>query len=166
MTLGLLILFLVTLLCVPVGYRLDASMPGKDKGKRARGRVTWLLHLIRIDVSFEEQELKWRVRIAVWKSFGSEPQKSGRTDTQKKKSREDLGENRAWTIRRNCEERVCRRRKQSWKAARQLRRITGKNREFKAKTEKCAESLVQKTLESVDSFNRKRKWKNRRRTPG
>ena len=48
-------------------------------------RVTWFLRLIRIDVSFEEQELKWRVRIA-WKSFGSEPQKSGHTDTEKKKT--------------------------------------------------------------------------------
>ena len=35
--------------------------------------------------TFYQQELKWRVRIA-WKSFGSEPQKSGHTDTEKKKS--------------------------------------------------------------------------------
>ena len=83
--LGLLILLLVTFLCVPVRYRLDASMPGEIKESSAYGRVTWLLRLIRIDVSFEEQELKWRVRIA-WKSFGSEPQKSGHTDTEKKKS--------------------------------------------------------------------------------
>ena len=83
--LGLLFLFLVTFLCVPVRYRLDASMPGEIKESSAYGRVTWLLRLIRIDVSFEEQELKWRVRIA-WKSFGSEPQKSGHTDTEKKKS--------------------------------------------------------------------------------
>ena len=83
--LGLLLLLLVTFLCVPVRYRLDASMPGEIKESSAYGRVTWFLRLIRIDVSFEEQELKWRVRIA-WKSFGSEPQKSGHTDTEKKKS--------------------------------------------------------------------------------
>ena len=82
---GLLLLLLVTFLCVPVRYRLDASMPGEIKESSAYGRVTWFLRLIRIDVSFEEQELKWRVRIA-WKSFGSEPQKSGHTDTEKKKS--------------------------------------------------------------------------------
>ena len=46
-------------------------MPGEIKESTVRGRVTWLLRLIRIDASFEEQELKWRVRIA-WKSFGSE----------------------------------------------------------------------------------------------
>ena len=72
--LGLILLLLVILLCVPVRYRLEASMPGEIKASSARGRVTWLLRLIRIDASFEEQELKWRVRIA-WKSFGSKTEK-------------------------------------------------------------------------------------------
>ena len=69
--LGLVLLLLLILLCVPIRYRLEASMPGEIKKSTARGRVTWLLRLIRIDASFEEQELKWRVRIA-WKSFGTE----------------------------------------------------------------------------------------------
>ena len=68
--LGLILLLLVILLCVPVRYRMEALMPGEIKESTVRGRVTWLLRLIRIDASFEEQELKWRVRIA-WKSFGS-----------------------------------------------------------------------------------------------
>ena len=69
--LGLLLLLLVTFLCVPVRYRLDASMPGEIKESSAYGRVTWLLRLIRIDVSFEEQELKWRVLLqpTVQRSF-------------------------------------------------------------------------------------------------
>ena len=75
--LGLILLLLVILLCVPVRYRMEASMPGEIKESTVRGRVTWLLRLIRIDASFEEQELKWRVRIA-WKSFGSEPTTSAR----------------------------------------------------------------------------------------
>ncbi len=73
--LGLVLLLLLILLSVPVRYRLDASMPGEIKESSAYGRVTWLLRLIRIDASFEAQELKWRVRIA-WKTFGNEPQKS------------------------------------------------------------------------------------------
>lgn len=81
--LGLVLLLLLILLSVPVRYRLDASMPGEIKESSAYGRVTWLLHLIRIDTSFEEQELKWRVRIA-WKSFGSEPEDhSMKTDIEK-----------------------------------------------------------------------------------
>ena len=43
--LGLLLLLLVTFLCVPVRYRLDASMPGEIKESSAYGRVTWLLRL-------------------------------------------------------------------------------------------------------------------------
>ena len=80
--LGLLLLLLVTFLCVPVRYRLDASMPGEIKESSAYGCVTWLLRLIRIDVSFEEQELKWRVRIA-WKSFGEE--KIGRSSGENRR---------------------------------------------------------------------------------
>ena len=81
--LGLVLLLLLILLSVPVRYRLDASMPGEIKESSAYGRVTWLLRLIRIDVSFEEQELKWRVRIA-WKSFGSEQEDhSVKTDIEK-----------------------------------------------------------------------------------
>lgn len=78
---SLVLLLLLILLCVPVRYRLDASMPGEIKKSTARGRVTWLLRLIRIDVSFKEQELKWRVRIA-WKSFGS-----GRAENGEKQSK-------------------------------------------------------------------------------
>ena len=84
---GLLLLLLVILVCVPVRYRLDASMPGEIKESSAYGRVTWLLRLIRIDASVEDQELKWRVRIA-WKSFGSEPQKNGQAESREKEPEE------------------------------------------------------------------------------
>ena len=87
--LGLILLLLVILLCVPVRYRMEASMPGEIKESTVRGRVTWLLRLIRIDASFEEQELKWRVRIA-WKSFGSEPKKEvthGEENTDREETR-------------------------------------------------------------------------------
>lgn len=89
--LGLILLLLVILLCVPVRYRMEASMPGEIKESTVRGRVTWLLRLIRIDASFEEQELKWRVRIA-WKSFGSEPKKEvthGEENTDREETRKE-----------------------------------------------------------------------------
>ena len=44
--LGLILLLLVILLCVPVRYRMEASMPGEIKESTVRGRVTWLLRLI------------------------------------------------------------------------------------------------------------------------
>ena len=89
--LGLILLLLVILLCVPVRYRMEASMPGEIKESTVCGRVTWLLRLIRIDASFEEQELKWRVRIA-WKSFGSEPKKEvthGEENTDREETRKE-----------------------------------------------------------------------------
>ena len=49
------------------------------------------MRLIRIDASFEEQELKWRVRIA-WKSFGSEPKKEvthGEENTDREETRKE-----------------------------------------------------------------------------
>lgn len=91
--LGLIFLLLAILLCVPIRYRLEASMPGELKASTARGRVTWLLRLIRIDASFEEQELKWRVRIA-WKSFGSEPEKEvthEKRNTDQEETRNEQG---------------------------------------------------------------------------
>ena len=85
--LGLLLLLLLIFLCVPVRYRLDASMPGEIKKSRVQGRVTWLLHLIRLDVIFENQELKWKVRIA-WKKLENEPDghESERKETHEKEN--------------------------------------------------------------------------------
>ena len=51
--LGLILLLLVILLCVPVRYRMEASMPGEIKESTKRGRVTRLLRLIRIDASLK-----------------------------------------------------------------------------------------------------------------
>lgn len=72
--LGILLLLLAVLLCVPVRYRLEGTLDRDLKQSGGKGRVTWLLHLIRIDVAFQEQKLSWRCRIA-WKSLGSEEEK-------------------------------------------------------------------------------------------
>ncbi len=83
----------------------------RDKRKyRTRARDV-ALRLIRIDASFEEQELKWRVRIA-WKSFGSEPKKevthgeenTDREETRKEQKWKAVADYRKW-------KRVCRRKK-------------------------------------------------------
>lgn len=93
--LGLLLLLLLIILCVPVRYRMEASMPGEIKKSQVHGCVTWLLHLIRVDASFEEQDLKWKVRIA-WKSFGSEPVKNkpDERESERKKTHEKRKEQR------------------------------------------------------------------------
>lgn len=72
--LGLLFVLLAVLLCVPIRYRLEGSLDRKWRKSRGKACVTWLLHLIRIDVAFEEQLLRWKIRIA-WKTFDSEKEK-------------------------------------------------------------------------------------------
>ena len=156
-----LLLLLVTFLCVPVRYRIDVSMPGEIKESSAYGRVTWFLRLIRIDVSFEEQELKWRVRIA-WKSFGSEPQKSGHTDTEKKKSEDrpvktDVEKTETAKIESEKEE--------AHEKENTASKKTGKNREWKAVADyrKWKKSLKKKKelWRAVKRF--RRMWKKSRK---
>ncbi len=142
--LGLILLLLVILLCVPVRYRMEASMPGEIKESTVRGRVTWLLRLIRIDASFEEQELKWRVRIA-WKSFGSEPKKEvtheENTDREETRKEQRVESSRGLP---KVGKRVCRRKNNCGKRPGSFE---GYGRKVRKKTEKSPESILQKTHE-------------------
>lgn len=72
--LGLLLLLLAVLFGVPVRYRMEGTLDKDLKQSGGMGCVTWLLHLIRIDLVFQEQKFNWRCRIA-WKSLGSEEEK-------------------------------------------------------------------------------------------
>lgn len=143
--LGLILLLLVILLCVPVRYRMEASMPGEIKESTVRGRVTWLLRLIRIDASFEEQELKWRVRIA-WKSFGSEPKKEvthGEENTDREETRKEQRVESSRGLpkveKESAEEKTIVESGQA--ASKDMEERSGK------KTEKSPESILQKTHE-------------------
>lgn len=159
--LGLILLLLVILLCVPVRYRMEASMPGEIKESTVRGCVTWLLRLIRIDASFEEQELKWRVRIA-WKSFGSEPKKEvthGEENTDREENRKEQRVESSRGLPKV--EKSLQKKKQLWKAARQLRRIWKKGPEKRLK--KAQKAFCKKLMRDLKKFNRKKTVKNRRR---
>lgn len=72
--LGLLILLLAVVLCTPVRYRLEGTLDKEWRKSQGRACVTWLLHLVRIDVAYEGQSLRWKIRIA-WKTLGSEKEK-------------------------------------------------------------------------------------------
>ena len=139
--LGLILLLLVILLCVPVRYRMEASMPGEIKESTVRGRVTWLLRLIRIDASFEEQELKWRVRIA-WKSFGSEPKKEV-THEEENTDREET------------------RKEQRVESSLGLPKVEKESAEKRLK--KAQKAFCKKLMRDLKKFNRKKTVKNRRR---
>lgn len=66
--LGILVLLLCVILFAPVHYRGRASSDGTLKGSRGELKVTWLFHLIRFRIVFEEEKLRWRLGIA-WKIF-------------------------------------------------------------------------------------------------
>ena len=58
--LGLILLTVLTVLLVPIRYWADGVW---KEGKYIRGRVTWLLHLLSIRVTYEK-ELLLEVRVA------------------------------------------------------------------------------------------------------
>ena len=69
--LGILVLLVCIVLFVPIRYKVEASCDGTLSGVKAKTRVTWLLHLIKITASYEEKQLFWCIRIA-WKHIQSE----------------------------------------------------------------------------------------------
>ncbi len=68
--LGILVLLVCVVLFVPVRYDLEAVSTGTVTRTRVKARVTWLLHLFRADVCFEEKQLSWQIRVA-WKKIQS-----------------------------------------------------------------------------------------------
>lgn len=69
--LGLVVLLVCIALFVPLRYEVEGQC--KDRLESAKGKVrfSFLLHLISGDVQFEDQKLKWKLRIA-WKKLQSE----------------------------------------------------------------------------------------------
>ena len=129
--LGLILLLLVILLCVPVRYRMEASMPGEIKESTVCGRVTWLLHLIRIDA---------------WKSFGSESKKEvthGEENTDREETRKEQRVESSRGLpkveKESAEEKTIVESGQA--ASKNMEERSGK------KTEKSPESILQKTHE-------------------
>lgn len=68
--LGILVLTVCVVLFVPIRYQMSASCGGTLEGIHAKARVTWLLHLIRLNISYEDRKLSWRIGLA-WKSIQS-----------------------------------------------------------------------------------------------
>lgn len=68
--LGILVLLVCVVLFVPVRYELEAVSTGTFSGTSVKARVTWLLHLVRADVCFEDKKLSWQIR-AAWKRIQS-----------------------------------------------------------------------------------------------
>lgn len=66
--LGIALTLVGTVLFVPVRYRLKAETMDGMKGVRAEAKATWLFHLISAFVTYQEEELDWKIRIG-WKKI-------------------------------------------------------------------------------------------------
>ncbi|MGN1377736.1 MAG: DUF2953 domain-containing protein [Dorea sp.] len=100
--LGILVLLVCIVLFVPVRYRADASCEGRADTIRAAGKVTWLLHLIRADVSYSEKKLNWRIRIA-WKVLKNEQEDSVTIEEEVEEDEEELAKELAEKIEKEME---------------------------------------------------------------
>lgn len=77
---GLVLLLLLVVLFVPIRYKLYAKKTDEENDNiKADGKITWLLHLINVKISYPSEELL-RVRIFLFKIF---PKKQKDADTLK-----------------------------------------------------------------------------------
>lgn len=65
--LGILLLLILILLFVPVRYKVQGVCRGNTDSLKGKICVTWLLHLLKVDLMYKDRHLTWRVRIAFWK---------------------------------------------------------------------------------------------------
>lgn len=98
--LGILVLLVCIVVFVPVRYEVNGRAGGKLSELKVKGKVTWLFSLVRADIYFKENKLKWRLRIA-WKKIlggqeygadadpGGEPAKDDKAQNKKTEGGED-----------------------------------------------------------------------------
>lgn len=66
--LGILVLLVCIVIFVPVRYEINGKCSGTLSTLKVKGKATWLCSLVRADIYYKENKLKWRLRIA-WKKF-------------------------------------------------------------------------------------------------
>ena len=83
MLLGLLLVIVLSVLFVPVRYRLEGENHLRDGAKQnGKVRVSWLLHLIHLRIQYREKELDWECYL-----FGVPLKKAGAAVREWKKKR-------------------------------------------------------------------------------
>ena len=70
--LGILVLLVCIVLFVPVRYEVSGKCEGNIDSLKAKIKVTWLLHLVRVDAYFKNRKLRWRLRLAWMKRMGGQ----------------------------------------------------------------------------------------------
>lgn len=78
--LGILVLLICIVLFVPIRYEVKAKCDGTIETLKAKGIVTWILHLVRADIYFKNKKLKWKLRIAWLKKSNQAAKKKRKED--------------------------------------------------------------------------------------
>jgi len=86
---AILLLILCIVLFVPIRYTMIASCNETVKNLTSQAKITWLLHLIALNLEYKEETFHWRLRI-LHKMLGSDIVPKEKTIKQKdKKSNKD-----------------------------------------------------------------------------
>lgn len=105
--LGILVLLVCIVAFVPVRYEAKSRCGGTLDTLKGKVRVTWLLHLVRVDVYYKENKLKWRIRFAWKKIIGGDngyTDKNTEKDVKEDEDQEDQEKNfskeheKAWPV--------------------------------------------------------------------
>ena len=80
--LGLVVLILLLILFVPVRYKAQGE---KHEEIKAEGRVTWLLHLLRIRITYTDGKLKTKGKLLFFTIINSDE------DVEKELGEEEIG---------------------------------------------------------------------------
>lgn len=84
--LGLVLLIVCIVLFDPFSYRLEAAK--KEKNISARARVTWLFHLVRVKVWFEEKKLHYLAKVGWISVATSDPEPESEKQKKKREKKE------------------------------------------------------------------------------
>ena len=86
--LGIALTLVGTVLFVPVRYRVKTETTDGMKGVRAEAKATWLFHLISAFVTYQEEELDWKIRIG-WKKIRASEEDVGIEENVEEKTSSD-----------------------------------------------------------------------------
>ena len=93
--LGILVLLVCIVLFVPIRYEVKAKCDGTIETLKAKGVVTWILHLIRADFYFKDKKLRWKLRIAWLKKSNQTTKKIRKEEEPNEETKESEKESEA-----------------------------------------------------------------------
>ena len=77
--LGITLTLVGVVLFVPIRYRVKTETTNGMKGLKTEGRVTWLLHLISAQITYQDETWDWLVRVG-WKKFRAREEDAEKAD--------------------------------------------------------------------------------------